>query len=255
MKKIIIVLVLLIGFTTAEVFSDDKVGTGRVSGEIIIEGIGPMANGTVLFFNDAKGPVPSEKMYMRTPEIIADTDSSGWFSITLPEGKYYIGSKKHFMKKWNGPPREGDLFFISKDETDIPKSYAVTRGSQISIKIVSENKLYTKPVASEGITAIEGIVSDIDGNPVEDVVVFAYLTSAMGDELAFVSDYTENDGRYMLRVHEGGKYYLMVMGEFGTVTQTSGMIISSDSEEIAEGINVTTGKIKDKVDIKVQLSN
>ncbi len=254
MKKIIIVLIFLIGLQTADVFSNEKAGTGSISGKIMIRDSGPMADGTVLFFNDAKGPVPNEKLYMRAPEIIANTDTEGRFSITLPEGKYYIGGKKHLTGKWNGPPREGDLFFISMDETEMPKAYLLSKGDSISVNIESGNTPYARPDSMDGITAIEGIVSDINGNPVEDVVVFAYLTSVMGEELAFVSDYTENDGRYMLRVHEGGIYFLMVMGKFGTVTQNSGMIINYDSKEITDVLDVTSGKIKKDVNVKLERS-
>ena len=73
------------------------------------------------------------------------------------------------------------------------------------------------------------------------------------DGLAFVSDYTAGDGRYMVRVHKGGNYYLMIMGEFGSAFAASGMIISDNGKEADGSIIVETGKINKQVDIKVMI--
>jgi hypothetical protein len=91
------------------------------------------------------------------------------------------------------------------------------------------------------------------GNPVADVAVFAYVTSAMYEGLAFVSGYSSMDGRYMLRVHKGGTFYFMVMGEFGSLFPMSGMIISDNDKETPDGILVETGEIKKKVDIRMTM--
>ncbi|GAM11247.1 hypothetical protein OR1_03558 [Geobacter sp. OR-1] len=68
---------------------------------------------------------------------------------------------------------------------------------------------------SKGITAIEGGVLDLDGKPVEGVVVFAYLSpEAMGRPL-FVSDRTDKKGEFLLRVHGSETFYLKVRGVIG----------------------------------------
>lgn len=252
MKRIIVVL-FVIGLLFTAAFAADNAGTGRVSGTIMLKDSGPMADGMVLFFSDSIGPPPLDNKYMRAPEIIAVTDSRGSFSAGLPAGRYYIGGNKHNQKKWNGPPRDGDLFFISKDDTDILVLYTVKAGESLNINITAEDKPYEWPDVRQGITGIEGRIHDMHGNPVNDAVVFGYLKPSMNEGLAFVSGYTDSDGKYLLRVHKGGNYYLMVMGEFGTVSTVSGMIINHGSDEVEDGINVATGEIMNNVDIALTI--
>jgi hypothetical protein len=251
MKKTSVFLIFLIAFSASIVIAADEGKTGRISGTMMIKDGGPMADGTVLFFSAALGPPPVEKKYMRSAENIAVTDNAGKFSAVLPEGKYYIGGMKHITERWGGPPREGDIFVISKDEDGAPKSYLIKNGSRIDIGAVTDAAPYKETIATEGITAFEGTVRDMYGNPAKDVVVFAYVTSAMDEGLAFVSGYTDMDGRYMLRVHKGGTFYLMVMGDFGAVFPASGMTVSNDGKESSAGLTVKTGEIKKIIDIKL----
>ena len=241
------------GFLSTLVLYTDEAETCQVSGVMMMKDGSPVADGTVLFFSEAAGPPPRENRYMRTPENIAATDSRGEFSVELPEGKYYIGGMKYMTAKWGGPPREGDMFFISRDESDSPKIYVIKENGHIDIGPVSEAATYKRITAEKDITAIEGTVHDEYGNPVEDVVVFAYWTPAM-DGLAFVSDYTVGDGRYIIRVHKGGKYYLMIMGKFGSVFPTSGMTVSDDGKQVPPGINVNTVEMNSEVDITIEMS-
>jgi hypothetical protein len=242
---------VIIGFSFA--VAADKTGTGRVSGKIMLKDSGPVADGMVLFFSYSIGPPPLEDKYMRAPEIIAGTNSSGLFSAVLPAGKYYIGCKKHRKEEWNGPPREGDLFFVKKDEEDIPELFIVKEGDHLNIDITAEDKPYKWPHVRKEITGIEGRIHDQHGNPVEDVVVFGYLNPEMGEGLSFVSDYTGIDGRYLLRVHKGGKFYLMVMGKFGSMSMGPEMMINQGEEADEKGVSVTTGNIVSNVDIEVRM--
>lgn len=251
MKKITVILVLLTIFAAAGVFAADEVTTGRITGKILIKDEGPMAEGTVMFFSYATGPPPLVKRYMRTPEHITDTDNAGKFSVLLPEGKYYIGGTKRSTDRWGGPPREGDFFFISRDENSNPALYVVKEGENTDAGLLTEETTDWRTIAKEGITAIEGSVLDMSGNPLEDTVVFAYAASKVFESLGFVSDYTGPDGKYLLRVHEGGTYHLMLMGAFGSVFPASGMTVSVDGKESETGVIVVTGEIKKKVDIRL----
>ena len=157
------------------------------------------------------------------------------------------------QKKWNGPPRDGDLFFIKKDVNDIPMRYVVKAGEQLNINITADDAPYKWQENRQGVAGIEGSIHDVHGRPVSDVVVFGYLKEAMDEGLSFVSGYTDSDGKYLLSVHEGGKYYLMVMGEFGTLSTASGMMINHGLKADEEGLEVTAGQIIDNVDIEVKI--
>lgn len=241
------------GVLSTTVLYAGEAETCQVSGIMKMQDGSPVADGTVLFFSEKAGPPPHENKYMRIPENIADTDSTGKFSVELPVGKYYIGVMKYMTEKWGGPPREGDLFFISRDETGGPKIYVIEENGYIDIGPVPESATYDRITAEKDVTAIEGTVHDEYGNPVEDAVVFAHWTPAM-DGLAFVSDYTVGDGRYIIRVHKGGKYYLMIMGKFGSAFPMSGMAVSDNGKQVPAGINVNTGEMKRDVDIAIEVS-
>ncbi len=253
MKQTSIILFFLIGVLSTTFLYAGEAEACQVSGTMKMQDGNPVADGTVLFFSEKAGPPPSVNKYMRTPENIAGTDSAGNYLVELPVGKYYIGVMKYMTEKWGGPPREGDLFFISRDETGGPKIYVIEVNSHIDIEPVPETAVYEKMTAEKDITAIEGTVHDEYGNPVKDAVVFAHWTPAM-DGLAFVSGYTEEDGRYLIRVHKGGKYYLMAMGKFGSALPMSGMTLSADGKQVPAGINVNSGEMNREVDIIIEVS-
>lgn len=241
----------LIAFSASAVVAAGKIETGRISGTVTVEGTGPVADGMVLFFSKAAGPPPDINKYMRTPEHVADTDSKGEFSTVLPAGTYYIGVTKRRTDKWGGPPREEDVFFISMDEGGA-RAYVVSKDGHTDAGTISEIK-QEEAAAVEGITAIEGTMYDMNGNRLEDMVVFGYAESTMDKGPSFVSGYTGEDGGYVLRVHKGGTYYFMVMGKFGSLFPGAGMTVLEQGKEVSSGITVGTGEIMKGVDIKVAL--
>ncbi len=98
-----------------------------------------------------------------------------------------------------------------------------------------------KKTGKEGVTMIEGTILNGQGGPVEGVVVFADVTPAMNGEVSFVSNWTGKDGKYFLRVHEGGKYNLNA-SDF-----TGGGIYG---RETTEPVTVKTGEVLHGIDMK-----
>ena len=72
-----------------------------------------------------------------------------------------------------------------------------------------------KVMEEEGITGIEGKVVNADGKPAEGVSVFAYLSPKMIGRPLFTSDRTGPDGKFLLRVANGGSYYLKARDGYG----------------------------------------
>ena len=253
MKKSLYILLVMICFSAISV-SAEEVTTDSISGKILIRDGSMLAEGVVLFFNDMIGPPPDPDKYMRVPVNIANTDDDGRFTAKLPEGKYYIGVLKHIMGIMGAPPHEGDIFFISRDETGSPKAFSVEKGKHIEVNLLSEAIPYIPyegGTSGEGITAIEGSIYDMSGNPVEYAVVFAHMTSINDGGLSFISDWTDKNGRYLLRVHQGGVYYLRVEGLHGRALNKSGVVIGDKDIDVSGGIKVETGEIERGIDIKV----
>ncbi len=250
MRRLKYYLICIMVLPTVIIMAGEALG-GHIAGSVMSRDGAPVAEGVVLFFSDALGPAPDVNKFMRTPESIAHTDRHGNFKMELSEGKYYVGAMKSLSGKWGGPPREGDMFFISRDADNSPKLYEVHKDRPLDIGSMME----PEPVevrSAEGITAVEGVVYGMNGNPLEDVVVFAYTGSVLDQGLAFVSGYTLSDGAYVLRIAEGGKYNLNVMGAFGSVFPGTGMTITDDGSEVSESISVDTGAVNSNVDIVIK---
>ena len=276
MKRLIsIISVILIFLFTIGIVSAQEIKKGIISGKLMIKDGGPMGEGLVHFFNAETGPIPDPDKYWRVPDYITDIKENGEFTTELNEGKYYVGAIKRVSgKKEIGPPMIGDFFFISKDEKGNPKLYSVKKGEDISTGTISEAILFKGWVIKDKITAIEGRVLIDDGKPVEGALVFAYSLSAMSDRPEFVSDRTDKDGKFTLRVYEGGNYYLRARDLYGGGPPATGGIIGTYRKETSShllppsppgpsglvgiygketstSVTVNTGEIKKGIDINV----
>lgn len=243
---------LFVCVLTGAAFAHDEpqaVKRGTISGQIMSKSGGPMAGGTVFFFNDASGPPPSSSRYWRVPDEAFEVDNNGRFTAELSEGKYYLGAIRKLTGEPIGPPQEGDLFFISQDKTGKPKQHVLKKGETMDIGIVAEAAPFSRAtLAKEGITSVEGAILDAEDKPVEGVLVFAFMTQNMVGRPLFISDKTGRDGRYLLRVYEGGKYYLRVRSNYGGGPPAEGEIMGVYRDN--EPVVVKTGESKKGVNIK-----
>ena len=234
--------------------SAQEVKKGTLTGQIMIKGNGPMAGGKVFVFNDSSGPPPSRDKYWRVPDNIVRLDAEGRFSVDLPVGKYYLGAKKAMDGKDIGPPQEGDLFYAFSGEKGIPKVYNVEEGKKTDVGVIAEATPFRRELVkfSDGITAIEGVIIDDKNEPVQGALVFAYIAPSMVGRPLFASERTGKDGRYILRVHEGGSYYLRVRSLYGGGPPASGEIMGAYGMPEPVAVTVKSGeKVKD-ITIKVK---
>ncbi len=230
------------------------VNKGIIAGQLMIKGGAPLAGGQVLFFNDASGPPPSQVKYWRVPDYIAQIDEGGRFSIELPAGKYYLGAIKRMSGEKVGPPADGDYLFSSADEKGSPKSYVVKNGEKIELGVISEAVPFQKRAAVPGaeITAIEGAVSNTEGKAVEGALVSAQLTPlSTGRRPLFISERTGKDGHYILRVHDGGDYYLRVRNTHDKGPPAAGEMIGAYGGKEPRAVVIKKGQIIRGIDITV----
>jgi hypothetical protein len=119
------------------------------------------------------------------------------------------------------------------------------------VGILEATPFNSASLAKEGLTAIEGTVLDVDGKPVEGILVFAFTTQTIVGRPLFVSDRTGKDGKYRLRVAEGGTYYLRLRENYG-----GGPLKDSElkgvygDKEPASAIVIKSGEILKDIDIK-----
>jgi hypothetical protein len=228
----------------------EEIETGWISGQIMIKGDGPMSNGMVVFFNAETGPPPAPDKYLRIPDEVGDLDEEGKFRMELPVGKYYMGAIKRMSGEQIGPPQDGDYFFISRDQEGIPVAYIIEKGKSLSVGVISEAVPFKRTVA-ENITGISGTITDLTGKPVEGAIVFAYITETMTGLPPFTSYRTGPDGKYLIRVDKGGKYYLRVRDVYGGGPPVAGAVMGGYGEEAPVPVEVKTGEVTQGIDIKV----
>lgn len=251
MNKVRLILLLMLVCCTVNMAFAEEVKTGSLSGKVMIKDGVPMANGVVFIFNSSSGPPPSSDKYWRVPDEIVKTDVEGKFVAKLADGTYYIGAIQRKSGEDIGPPHEGDMFLPFHGEGSA-KAHVVVNGSETDLGIITGALPFKKSSIKlkDGVTAIEGKVTDSRGKPVEHAFVFAFLTPAMVGKPLFVSERTGKDGKYILRVHQGGDYFLKIRNTYGGGAMKAGEIMGSygqekpvavkaRTDEIVKGINIT----------------
>ncbi len=193
-----------------------ETATGTVTGIIGIKSGGPMMNGTIFFVDEKSGPPPSATRYWRVPTHAFRINEQAQFTAVLPEGTYFVGAIERKSGETLGPPQEGDYFFISLDKKGNPKKLTVWKGSTIDLGMVVEAVPFRREtLEKKGITSIQGTIRDDSGKPREGIAVFAFTSPTMLGRPLFVSERSDKNGRYALRLADGGKYYLRARVNYG----------------------------------------
>jgi hypothetical protein len=244
-----VLLVILICCTVITSFADNG-KPGSISGRLILKDGSPMAYAQVFIFNESSGAPPSFDKYWRVPDEVIQADGEGRFRAVLANGKYYLGAIKRKSGSEVGPLQNGDLFLPFYADGQ-PISYAVVNSSAIDLGTVSGAEPFSKEILKngDGTTAISGIVTDAHGKPVANALVFAFTSAAMMGKPLFISEKTGKDGTYMLRVYQGGDYYLKIRNSYGGGTMKSGEIMGSYGQDEPSPVSVKTGTIVNGINI------
>ncbi len=237
-----ILFLIFLSVCFASICFAEEAGQGRITGRIMIKGGGPMSDGAVLIY-DAKRPLPLPDKYFRVPDNMVIVDDEGKFSVEIIPGTYYFGGIKKISGIGPGPPKEGDYFFISQEPAGRPRAYVVNENETLDVGTISEGVPYKEIIDREGVTAIEGVILNGKGAPVEGVVVFAVMTSSNDGEVSFVSNWTGKDGKYFLRVHTGGTYKLNALDSRGIYSPEKTESVAVKTGEVFRGINMKAVKI------------
>ncbi len=249
MKRFILLIVMVLAVSAAPLYAE-VVETGWISGQVMIKEGGPLSNGMVVFFKADEGPVPDPNRYLRIPDEVSDLDAEGKFRLVLPVGKYFLAAIKRLSGEVIGPPRDGDYFFISQDNEGVPLVYMIENGRSMSVGVISEAVPFKRAVPA-GTPGISGTIYDLNGNPVEGAIVFAYFTETMTGLPPFTSYRTGKDGRYMINVSGGGNYYLRVRDLYGGGPPVPGAVMGNYGEEKPAAVEVKAGEVTEGVDVKI----
>ncbi len=226
----------------------DKTAKGVITGKVVIKGAGgPFAIRRVSFYNVLTGPPPLSAQFRRLRDAYGEIDADGRFSVELPAGKYYMRAVMKVSDEEFGHG-DGEYEYSGLDENGKPKEYLIKAGEKLDIGEISA--VPYKKVEPLIKTAIEGIIVDMDGKPVEGASVFAYKDQLVTGRPLFVSKKTDSLGRYILRLSEG-TYYLRVRNSRGGGPPVPGEILGIFGERTPTPITVKDGEIKQGINIKV----
>jgi hypothetical protein len=232
---------------------DEPVGaaTGVLAGQFVQNGKIPLAGGRLFVYDKALGP-PSSDRYVRVPDQIGSLDEEGRFSLELPAGTYYVSAMKMPEGGLMGPPADGELIYFKMDPQGNIQPFRVNAGATTDAGVVSTSVAYVRNRVSpgKGMTLVEGTVTDADGAPVEGALILAYVTPGIQDKAFYVSDRTAKEGKFVLRVGDGGTFYLRVRGEYGG-TPREGEIVNI--KEPSELVAVTVKKGERLTGVKIQI--
>lgn len=217
------------------------VTNATISGQIMIKDKIPMVNGKLFLFDKSKGPPPSQDKYWRVPDLISTIDEEGIFSVNVPKGTYYITAAQKNPDDEMGPPGGSEYYYFHGDAEGNPRPLIITSGAKLNLGVLTGVIVWTPDMnkRDKGVTAIEGVVIDMEGKPVEGALVFAYLSKNITGRPAFISERTDKNGKYRLRVHDGGTFYLKVRSVFG-----------GGAPETGEFLNITEDFEPDMVTLK-----
>lgn len=246
MKKLFAVIIIAISVLPAAIgFGADEPNNknATMTGTFLIKAGLPMSGAMFYVYNLAKGPAPSHDKYWRVPDHAQTLNGDGSFSIELQEGLYCIGAVQRVRGTTRiGPPEDGDFLLLSLDDKGQPKKYQVKNGERLDAGTISGARQIKTPFLVVGKTAIEGVVQDDNGKPVEGVMAFAFLTPTIIGKPLYVSERSCKEGRFVLRVPEGGTYYIKIRDDFGGGPPRAGKMLDGNREEPMAQITVKTGE-------------
>lgn len=243
---------LLVVVLSATICAASQGKDGTLSGRWITKEHGPMTGAQVLLFNAASGPPPSSKKFLRIPDAGTAVDSEGKFSTEVPAGKYYLVMRRRVNPESAGPPENGDPQYYARLKNGQPKTFVVKSGKTTNIGTITQFEAFKreKTIAKEGMTGIEGTVTDDQGLPVVGIRVFAYSSPRVQGRPLYASDETGADGKYFLNVIQGGNYYLNVRTHYGGGKPADGEFMGDEKDP--DAVVVEKGKIKKGIDLKVK---
>jgi hypothetical protein len=243
---------ILILLWSSTVIADDN-ATGRISGAWIPSKLGPISGGLIYAFNTKSGPPPLREQARRVPDAMVMTNNEGGFSLELEEGTYYLSTLKKIGGNTPGPPQDGDLHGLSRDEKDNPIIYRVKRGMTTDIGILRKATAYQTPTVKEtkGMTAIAGVLKASDGSPLANAVVQVYTNQETKGKPTYVSNKTGKNGKYIVQVDHEGTYFVTVRTANSGGRPINGDLYGIYGGESAQPVLVTEQNVTPGIDIQV----
>ncbi len=203
----------------------------------------PVSNAIVMVYPDLSSQLKGLGLGMAPP-----TDQQGYFELPLSSGTYYIVVRVRKNGQMAGPLKAGDLFgYLSGNPLVIEEGTP----ARVHIPLIEVPEKVDRHAASMfGNTLVTGQIRDPKGQPVAGIQVLLYDDPMMLNRPLYVSQKTDEDGRYQLSFPKGGHYYLAARNELGG-TPAPGESYGRYQGSPDHSINIETGKLLEGIEIVV----
>jgi hypothetical protein len=213
-----------------------------IVGRVSLDG-NPVSDAIVTVYPDLSSQLKGMGLGMAAP-----TDQQGYFELSLSSGTYYVVVRVRKNGQMAGPLRAGDLFGYLPDNPLVIEKEDVVR---VHIPLIEVPEKVDRHASSMfGNTLVTGQILDQEGQPVAGVQVLLYDDSMMLNRPLYVSQKTEEDGRYQLSFPTGGHYYLAARNELGG-TPAPGEFYGRYQGSPDHSIDIETGKVLEGIEIVV----
>jgi len=227
-------------------FYEDGQGVTGIRGHVYLEASGnPLAGSYVNIYPDAVTNLLGPSKFMSVP-----TDEAGDFQLEVPSGVYYVVARKRLSGQPTGPLSPGDYY--SEHQRLVTK---VEEGKIVVVELpVVEMKapmfFNSRQTDKETTTGIKGVLVDQAGQPVRGGFAMAYVNPEMKRLPDYISTLSDEQGRFILYLPEGGTYFLGARIQAWDMP-THGEPYGIYGGETPEPVKVSTNSFVEKVLIQL----
>ena len=246
MKRVFLAFVILLlpgGLISAEPL-------GKVTGRIDCMDQAECRGLAVLWYKDPEA-VPDPRRFIVPPVAVTPLQGDGAFELTAAPGDYYVGA---FLRKsaglMPGPPRVGDLIFLTPDPDNRPLAVRIESGKSVATG-VHERAWKFAGLTDPSATGVAGQVLDVQRQPVAGLLVFAFADADLSLEPVAVSTRTDADGRFTLPLPKSGSVYLRVRKTYRGGQPTPGDYVGVFGGAVPKALTVSSGTFIDGLMIPV----
>jgi len=201
-----------------------------------------------------QGMGPDPRQAIRPPASSTSLDAEGCFSLRAAPGEYFVGAVVRGTDGgWQGPPRPGDMVFLSPDAEGKNLTVTIHPGAAVDIGRHASGWEYSGFTPTASPLAISGRLTDPAGKPLPGLLVFAFTDSTMSKEPFAVSEPSDNNGRYLLRLPGPAIVYLRAREHYGRGSPASGGYMGVYGGEAATPVTVATRGADETRDLTVFL--
>jgi len=199
------------------------------------------------------GKAPDPRQAIRPPQLSAPLAADGCFALPARPGDYFVGAVVRLTEGgWQGPPRPGDMVFLSPTADGRSTVVSVSSGQTADLGRSAGGWPYAGFTAAATL-AVTGRLSDPEGKPLAGLLVYAFLDSSMAKEPLAVSEPSDGDGRYLLRLPEPATVYLRAREHYGRRNPLDGGYMGVYGGATPQAVVIVPGGDESPRDIEVRL--